>query len=296
MKYTIFSLVIALSFLQCKEEKNPFDASGTFEAVETIIPATGTGIIQSFALEEGQVLDSGYVVGYIDTTQLYLRKKQMEAQIQAVLSKQPNIASQLAAYQEQLKYAIHERGRIETLIKSDAATPKQLDDINSQIAVIEKQIEAVQTSLSITRSGLTEETVPVFTQIEQINDQIQKSKIINPVKGTVLTKYAEAFEMATPGKPLYKIADLDEITLRAYVTGDQLPGIKLNQNITVLVDNTSDGYNEYTGRISWISDKAEFTPKTIQTKDERANLVYAIKVMVKNDGFLKIGMYGEIKL
>ncbi len=296
MKYIFFSMLLALTFLQCKEEINPYDASGTFEAVETIIPASATGILKAFELEEGQVLDSGYVVGYVDSTQLYLRKKQLQEQISALLSKQPNIASQLAAYQEQLKHAVHERNRIDQLIKSDAATPKQLDDANAQIAIIEKQIEGVQTSLSITRAGIKEETVPVFTQIEQINDQLRKCKIINPVKGTVLTKYAEVYEMAIPGKALYKIANLDKITLRAYVTGDQLPGIQLNQTITVLVDNVDGGYKEYSGRIEWISDKAEFTPKTIQTKDERANLVYAIKVNVKNDGALKIGMYGEIKL
>lgn len=296
MKYTFFTLAIAFTFLQCKEDINPYDASGTFEAVETIIPATAQGIIKTLDIEEGQVLDSGYVVGYVDSTQLFLRKKQLEAQIQAILSKQPNIASQLAAYKEQLKHAIHERDRLTQLLKSDAATQKQLDDANSQIVVLEKQIEGVQTSLSITSAGIKEETVPVFTQIEQINDQLKKCKIINPVKGTVLTKYAEVFEMASPGKPLYKIADLNEITLRAYITGDQLPGIQLNQNIKVLVDNTSGGYNEYDGRIEWVSNKAEFTPKTIQTKDERANLVYAIKINVKNDGYLKIGMYGEIKL
>lgn len=296
MKYTFFTLFIALSFLQCQEETNPYDASGTFEAVETIIPANAMGIIKDFNLEEGQVLDSGYLVGYIDSTQLYLRKKQLQAQIQALLSKQPNIASQLAAYKEQLKHAQHERARVEQLLKSDAVTQKQLDDANAEIAVLEKQIESVQTSLSITSAGIREETVPVFTQIEQINDQIKKCSIINPVEGTVLTKYAEAHEMASPGKPLYKIADLTEITLRAYITGDQLPEIKLNQNVSVFVDNSENGYKEYEGRIKWISNKAEFTPKTIQTKDERANLVYAIKINVKNDGYLKIGMYGEIKL
>ena len=296
MKYTFFTLFIALTFLQCLEETNPYDASGTFEAVETIISASATGIIKEFNLEEGQELNSGYFAGYIDSTQLHLRKKQLQAQIQALLSKQPNIASQLAAYKEQLKHAQHERTRVEQLLKSDAATQKQLDDANAEIAVLEKQIESVQTSLSITSAGIREETVPVFTQIEQINDQIEKCSIINPVKGTVLTKYAEVHEMASPGKPLYKIADLREITLRAYISGDQLPEIKLNQNVAVFIDNRENGYKEYAGRIEWISNKAEFTPKTIQTKDERANLVYAIKVNVKNDGYLKIGMYGEIKL
>ncbi len=295
MKYLFFIVFISMVLTQCKDAENPYDASGTFEAVETIIPANASGIIKAFAIEEGQVLDSGQIIGYVDSTQLHLRKKQLQAQIQALLSKQPNIASQLAANQEQLKHAIHERNRIEKLLQADAATQKQFDDADAQVAIIKKQIDGAQTSLTITRAGLKEETIPVFTQIEQINDQLEKCIIINPVDGSVLTKYAEVYEMAIPGKPLYKIADLREIILRAYITGDQLPEIKLGQTITVLVDNASSGYNQYSGDIEWISNKAEFTPKTIQTKDERANLVYAIKVKVKNDGYLKIGMYGEIK-
>ena len=291
----IFLPVMILFFFSCKEKINPYDATGTFEAVETIIPADGSGILMSLHVDEGQVLDSGQVVGYIDTTQLHLRKKQLEAQVKAILSKKPNIAKQLAAFEEQLKQAMYEKARIERLVKADAATPKQLDDATTQVLVIQKQIEAVQSSLSITSTGLSEETGPVFSQIEQIKDQLRRCTIVNPVKGTVLTTYAEPHEMAMPGKALYKIADLSVITLRAYITGDQLTNRILGDNVTVLVDDAAGQYKTYQGTITWISDKAEFTPKTIQTKDERANLVYAIKIQVPNDGLLKIGMYAEVK-
>ena len=287
-------LVLAL-LPACRKKKISYDASGTFEAIETIVPADAAGIIQAFTIEEGQSLDSGQVIGYVDSTQLHLRKKQLQAQIKAVLSKKPNIARQLAAYEEQLKQAKHELQRIEKLVQADAATPKQLDDARSLVAVIEKQMEALQSTLSITSEGLSQDTGPLWTQIDQLNDQIRRCVLVNPVKGTVLTKYAEPHEMASPGKPLYKIADLSAITLRAYITGDQLTGRKLGDQVTVLVDDHGGTYKSYTGTIEWISNKAEFTPKTIQTKNERANLVYALKIHVPNDGYLKIGMYGEVK-
>ena len=285
----------ALLMLSCKQAPQLYDASGSFEAIETLIPADASGIIQQLDIREGQVIDSGQVIGYIDSTQLHLRKKQLEAQIKAVLSKKPNISRQLAAYQVQLDQARHELARIDRLVKADAATPKQLDDAKSMVAVIEKQMEALQSTLSITSEGLSQDTGPLFTQIAQFNDQIRRCVITNPVKGTVLTTYAEPFEMAVPGKPLYKIADLSSIILRAYITGDQLTGRRLGDQVTVMVDDTSGTYKTYSGTIEWISDKAEFTPKTIQTKDERANLVYAMKIRVANDGYLKIGMYGEVK-
>lgn len=288
-------VLAALITVSCKQAPQLYDASGTFEAIETLIPADGSGIIQQLDIREGQVLDSAQVIGYIDSTQLHLRKKQLEAQIKAVLSKKPNISRQLAAYQVQLDQARHELARIERLVKADAATPKQLDDAKSLVTVIEKQIEALQSTLSITSEGLSQDTGPLFTQITQLNDQIRRCVITNPVKGTVLTTYAEPFEMAMPGKPLYKIADLSSIILRAYITGEQLTGRRLGDQVTVMVDDTSGTYKTYSGTIEWISDKAEFTPKTIQTKDERANLVYAMKIRVANDGYLKIGMYGEVK-
>ncbi|WEK18125.1 MAG: HlyD family efflux transporter periplasmic adaptor subunit [Candidatus Pedobacter colombiensis] len=296
MKKISFAAITILFLISCGNKEQAYDASGTFEAVETIVSAEATGVIKALNLEEGQVLKAGETVGYIDSTQLYLKKKQLEAQITAVLVKKPDVAAQVAAYQEQLKQALREQRRITNMLKSDAATPKQLDDANAQVAIIKKQIAAQESTLGITSAGLNKETLPLDAQIEQLNDQLSKSKIVNEVEGTVLTKYAEVNEMAITGKPLYKISDLSSIILRAYITGNQLPSVKLGQKVEVLVDDANGKYKTYDGTIEWVSDKAEFTPKTIQTKDERANLVYAIKIKVKNDGYLKIGMYGEIRL
>ena len=296
-KIRIITLLTAVTALltACNDNKVSFDASGSFEAEETIISSEATGTIKQFNIEEGQTLGAGQEIGYIDSLQLYLKKKQLEAQITAILGKKPNIPVQLSALQEQLKTTERERTRVANLVKGDAATPKQLDDINAQIEVLKKQIEAQQSTLSISSEGLSKDIVPLQVQVEQLNDQLAKCKIINPANGTVLAKYAEANEMTTTGKPLYKIADLSNIILRAYITSNQLTQIKLNQKVKVLTDDGKGGYKETEGTVTWINDKAEFTPKTIQTKDERANMVYAIKVKVKNDGAYKVGMYGEIK-
>ena len=296
MKTSIIVLTSAILFSACSTQENIYDASGTFEAVETVVSAEATGTIQSLAIEEGQVLKGGTTIGYIDSTQLYLKRKQLQAQIRAVLSRKPNISTQLAALLEELQQAEREQKRVASLLQSDAATQKQLDDAAAYVAIIKRKISAQESSLGITTASLREETLPLQIQIEQLDDQLTKCRIVNAVNGTVLTKYAETHETAISGKPLYKIADLSTVILRAYITGNQFSQVKLNQAVTVLVDDAEGKYKEYPGTIQWISDKAEFTPKTIQTKDERANLVYAIKVGVKNDGFLKIGMYGEVKL
>ncbi|MFT3747989.1 MAG: HlyD family efflux transporter periplasmic adaptor subunit [Agriterribacter sp.] len=294
----------------CSNNNNKFDASGTFEAVETIVSAEATGVIKVFNVKEGQEIAAGTEVGYIDSTQLALRKKQLEAQIKATGSRLPDINAQTNYYKQQLAVTQvrlnnlkREQVRVQNLVKADAATTKQLDDINAQVEETEKQLQviqnqdAAQVSVLLTQtSGLKSDALPLIAQIEQVQDQLNKSRIINETKGTVLAKYAETNEMATTGKALYKIADLSTIILRAYITGDQLPGIKLNQKVIVLADDGKDKYKNYEGIIEWISDKAEFTPKTIQTKDERANLVYAIKIRIVNDGFLKIGMYADVKL
>ena len=201
----------------------------------------------------------------------------------------------LQHFKNKLKLAEVEKKRIENLVKLDAATTKQLDDINSQLEVLNKQYTATKSSLTITKQGLQSETLPLIAQVEQIEDQIKKSYIINPIDGTVLTRYAKQDEITSNGKALYKIANLSDMTLRAYVDGDQLGQIKLGQKVKVFVDKGEGDQKEMSGEIYWVSSKAEFTPKTIQTKDERANLVYAIKVKVINDGYLKIGMYGEVK-
>lgn len=286
---------IILIVLSCSGDKNEYDASGTFEAEETIISAEGTGTLLKFDVKEGQTLQAGQLLGYIDSTQLYLKKQQLQSQIRSTLSQRPDIRAQLASLQVQLQTAEREQKRVGNLLRDNAATQKQMDDANAQVDLVKKQIAAQQSSLGITSESITEQTSPLRIQIAQVQDQLAKCRIVNPVNGTVLTKYAEVNEMAATGKPLYKIADLSEITLRAYITGEQLGLVKLGQKVNVLVDNGSQGYNTLPGELTWVSSKAEFTPKTIQTRQERANLVYAIKVRVKNDGSLKLGMYAEVK-
>ena len=290
----IIGITLLTTLVSCGTRTTPYDASGTFEAVETIISAEASGTIREFAVTEGQLLHQGSPVGYIDSLQLFLRRKQLKAQVNAVLSRKPDARKQLAALYAQLTHAKNEQQRIARLLKADAATQKQYDDATSQVNVIERQLEGQQSTLSTTTAGITEDVLPLQAQIEQLDDQLQKCRIVNPLEGTVLTKYVEPFEVATPGKPLYKIADLSTLTLRAYVTGTQLPAIRIGQAVRVFTDAPDGKSAESAGPVEWISDKAEFTPKTIQTKDERANLVYPVKIRVPNDGGLKIGMYGEV--
>lgn len=290
----ILFVLLAILLSACGGENRKYDATGTFEAEEIIVSSEAMGKLVMFDVEEGISLKQNQIVGVVDTIQLHLKKKQLESTIKALLSKQPDVSTQLAAIKEQIETAQIEKKRIENLVKSNAATTKQLDDINSQIEILNKQFNASKSSLTITRQGLQSETYPLQIQIEQIQDQINKSIIKNPVDGTVLTRYAKQSEITANGKALYKIADLSTMTLRAYINGYQLGQIKLGQKIKVFVDKGEGEQKEMNGEIYWISSKAEFTPKTIQTKDERTNLVYAIKVKVKNDGYLKIGMYGEV--
>lgn len=294
MKKTAIIVMLSLSLMSCRNNGLKSDASGTFEAIETIISSEATGVIKDLDIEEGRFIKEGQVIGYVDSTQLILKKRQLESQIKAVLSKTPDKKSQIAALEQQLSQARHELQRIEKLYAGGAATQKQLDDINSQVLILINQLDASKSTLQITSNSLGEETIPLKVQIEQLNDQINKCKLTNPTGGTILTQYVRKNEMVTVGKPLYKIADLSSLTLKVYVSGDQLPLISVGQKVKVLTDDGKGGYKEYSGTLDWISDKSEFTPKTIQTKDERANLVYAVKVNVPNDGYLKIGMYGEI--
>ncbi len=295
MKYAFAAILFPLLFAACGNGNNKFDASGTFESEEVIVSSEATGNLQWFAVEEGAVLQKNQVVGTVDTIQLHLKKKQLEGSITSVLTKRPDIATQLAAIQKQIDVATTEKKRFENLVQSNAATSKQLDDINSQLDVLKKQYAATKSSLTITSQGLDAETISLKAQIDQINDQISKSIIKNPIDGTVITRYAKQSEVTANGKALYKIGDLSTMILRMYVSGDQLAQIKLGQQVKVSVDDGKGGYRDLQGTIYWISAKSEFTPKTIQTKDERANLVYAVKVHVKNDGLLKMGMYGEVK-
>ncbi|MEO6188469.1 MAG: efflux RND transporter periplasmic adaptor subunit [Ginsengibacter sp.] len=311
MKIRISPSVIVASFVlfACNNNKQNFDASGTFEVDETVVSSQTSGQIEALGLREGSVFVKDSIVGYIDSVPLELQKAQAEATLNSLHEKTVNLApqvkllnDQIAVLKVQLNDAIHEKERTESLIKADAATQKQLDDINTQIAVYQKQIAVNQQQIKVQESStgtqnstILSETKPMRKSIAQIEDQLKRTKIKNPITGTVLTKYAMAGEYTTPGKALYSIGDLSIITLRVYVTGTQFAQIKLNQPVKVYVDSTENSFKEYPGEITWISDKAEFTPKTIQTKDERANLVYAVKIHVKNDGLLKIGMYGEVK-
>jgi len=298
VKWTVL-LIVHCSLLivcGCGSNQKKYDASGSFEAEETIISAEATGVIRQFDLAEGQVLTAGQAIGYIDSTQLFLKKKQLESQIRALLGKKPNIGVQLSALQSQLKTAETERIRIEKLVAGDAATRKQIDDVNAQIEVLQKQIAAQLSTLSISSGGIDKDVEPLQIQVEQLEDQLAKCRLVSPQNGTVLAKIAKVNELTTVGKPLYKIADLQTVTLRAFVISAQLTQLKIGQKVNVFADFGEKATREYEGVISWISEKSEFTPKTIQTQDERANLVYAVKITVKNDGYLKIGMYGQIQL
>lgn len=291
----ILLIMSATLLVACNAGKNKFDASGTFETQETIVSSELAGKIVELNLEEGQLLEKGSMVGLIDTTQLFLKKKQLKASIQSLLSRQPEVNKQLAALQEQIFSAEREKKRLENLVKADAAGRKQLDDILTQLSVLKKQYTASQSSLSISNNSIQQDIVPLQVQIEQTQDLIEKSKIINPIKGIVLSKYAELNEVSGMGKPIYKIAKLDELTFRMYISGDQLPLIKIGQTLPITIDAGNGEQKEVQGKISWIASEAEFTPKTIQTKDERANLVYAVKLLVPNDGSIKLGMYGEVQ-
>jgi HlyD family secretion protein len=273
-----------------------------------IVSSELSGKLLSFAVEEGQVLPKDTIVGIVDAANISLQKEQVEANIQALSEKTADVApqvklleNQLAVQQSQLNNLLHEQARIQNLLKQDAATGKQLDDINAQIDVARKSLAVTQQQINVQKSNIAtqnrsilSEGKPLQKRVAQLEDQLKKSGIVNPVSGTVITKYAEEGEFTSAGKALYKIADLSVMTLRAYVTGAQLSQLKLGQTVKVMVDDGNKKYKELPGTINWIADKAEFTPKTIQTKDERANLVYAIKIKVKNDGYLKIGMYGEV--
>ena len=291
MKNILILISLSVILLSgCSNDKQKSDAYGNFEATETIVSSESSGKLYELNVEEGQIIDANKIVGYIDTSQLYLKKLQLAQQKNTTRTKFKNVSSQISVLQEQKRVAIRERDRVESLIKDNAATGKQLDDLNGSIDVINKQIS----SIDIQNSTTNEELKGLDVQIQQVVDQLQKSNITNPVKGTVILKFAEQGEIVSFGKPLYKIADISIMELRVYVSGSQLPEIKLGQKVKVLIDDGKANYKTLEGEISWISSKAEFTPKIIQTKEERVNLVYAVKVRVNNDGTLKIGMPGEI--
>ena len=289
------TLCIAAAMLAgCNPNKYPYDASGTFEATEVIVSAETSGRLQWFSVEEGDRLEAGEEIGLIDTIQLYLSKRQLQASRQAVGSRTLDIPRQIAALEQQIATQQHEKERIERLIAADAANTKQLDDINSSIAVLERQLAAQTESLQSSNKSISGEMSGVEAQIASVEDRIQRSRIKSPIQGTVLVKYAEESEFTSTGMPLFKVADLDQMILRAYVTSGELTQLKIGQQVKVHTDFGDNQSRKYTGTVSWISDQAEFTPKTIQTKDERENLVYAVKIAVENDGYIKIGMYADV--
>ena len=289
-------IIASLVFLySCGKSNEQYDASGTFEATEIMVSSEASGKILQFGAQEGELLQPGNEIVLIDTLQLFLKKQQLLSSINALQSRRPEVNKQIAAVQQQIATAKTEKQRAENLVKANAANQKMLDDINAQIVVLEKQLAAQKSTLDISNRGISDDVATMEIQVAQLDDQLLKCRIASPINGTLLVKYAQVGELAMPGKALFKVADMESMILRAYITSDQLTQLKIGQTVKVFAD-FGEGTREYSGTISWVSGKAEFTPKTIQTKDERANLVYAVKIAVKNDGYLKIGMYGQVKL
>ncbi|MFV0419728.1 MAG: HlyD family secretion protein [Dysgonomonas sp.] len=291
----IFTAGVLIFFSACGGGNGDYDASGVFETTEVMVSAEANGKIMQFDLQEGQEVSPEITIGYIDTTQLYLKKMQLLTSMKSVKARYTDVPRQIASVKQQIATQKNELKRFENLVKSNAANQKQVDDINAQILVLEKQLAAQTETLENSNKGITEESSGLDIQVAQIDDQIHKSIITSPIKGTILSKYVEQGELAAQGRALFKVADMDNMILRAYVTASQLSDVKIGQGVTVFSDFGDKEKKEYSGTVMWISDKSGFTPKTIQTRDERANSVYAVKIAVKNDGYLKRGMYGEVK-
>ena len=282
-------------FSACGNGAPKYDATGTFETTEVLVSAEASGRLLYFDIEEGMLLKAGEEVGVVDTVQLYLKKLQLEASLKSVEEQRPDILKQVAATKEQISAAQRERNRVANLLKVGAANQKQLDDAEDQLEVLRKQLVAQNSTLSNSHQSLTWQSSSVGIQVAQVEDQLKKCHITSPIIGTVLAKYAEAGELTAMGTPLFKVADTEQMYLRAYITSEQLSQVKLGQKVTVFSDYGTDEHKQYPGVVTWISDTSEFTPKTILTKNERANLVYAVKIAVHNDGLLKIGMYGGVE-
>ena len=291
------NLIIAAAVLlaACGGNKSQYDATGTFEAEETIISSEVSGRVLSFDANEGDIVEPDAHLGWIDTTMLTLQYRQLKSQRRSLESRRPDAASQTASIESQLTTAKREKTRIENLVRGGAATQKQLDEIEAQIDLLQNQLNASKASLKTTTSGLESDMTTIDVQLEQVAENLRRCHLSAPMKGTILTTYIRTNEMVATGTPLYKIADLEAMILRAYITSAQLTQIKLGQHVAVMADY-GDSQHRYDGIVAWISDKSEFTPKTVQTQDERASLVYAVKIRVKNDGYIKIGMSGSVIL
>ena len=291
----ICGVAIGLVLGACTSQEEQYDASGIFETTEVIVSAKGTGELQSFQVEEGQAVRQGEVLGWIDTLQLSLKDRQLAASLLATESKRLDEKRQVAHLRQQIENLQREKERFTALLNAKATTAKQVDDIDYQIKVLQNQLVATQEQINSSNSSLSRQSESIQAQRAQMEDQIRNAMISSPITGTVLTKYAEQGEFAVPGKALFKVADVSQMKLRAYITADQLTQLQIGQAVAVYADRGTTDRKRYAGRVVWIADKAEFTPKTIQTRNERANLVYAVKIAVENDGFIKRGMYGEIR-
>lgn len=287
--------LLALSLASC-HSKPDYDATGIFEATTVTVSAETTGKILSFDIAEGDSVRTGQQVALIDTTVLALQQKQIMSQQRSASSSSPDISAQVSSLRSQIDHQRNEVNRLKSLLADGATTQKQYDDAAAMLRTLQGQLDAQISTLSKSRSSISDNAAALHYQSAQISEQMLRSMIKSPVSGTVLEKYAEAGEFATPGKPLYKIADLNDIYLRAYFTSRQLADLKMGQKVTVIADFGGDSRFEYPGHIVWIARESEFTPKSIQTRDSRANLVYAVKIAVKNDGRLKLGQYGEVRL
>lgn len=281
--------------LSCGSEPE-YDAQGTFEATEVIVSSEANGRIMDFVIEEGMEIAGGECLGTIDSMQLHLQREQLMAQQAALLASRPDVNKQVSSLREQIAKQRSELRRVESMLKDGAATQKQYDDIEAQIKVLEGQLNATLSTLDKNTATINNNAAALEAQIASLDDLIAKCRIVSPISGTVLVKYAEAGELATVGKPLMKIADLNNIYLRAYFTSEQLANIALGDKVKVVANFGGDERYDYEGEIVWIASESEFTPKNIQTNDSRSNLVYAVKIAVKNDGRLKIGLAGEVIL
>ena len=290
MKKPIILVLMLVLIAGCSGRDDLSDAYGNFETIEYMISAEGNGKILELDLDEGDDLSAGQVVGFIDTVPLHLQVLQLRARIKAINAQKTGVRTQIQVLKTQKQTLLIEKKRLENLLRDNAATGKQMDDLNGQLNTLEQQIIATQSNYETIDSEMT----AMEAQVKIVENQLRRNVVVNPMDGTVLEKFAEPYEMAVAGKALYKIADLKSMILRVYISGNQLAQVKLGQQAEVLIDHGTEGKQSLTGKVTWISDKSEFTPKIIQTKEERVNLVYAVKVEVRNDGRLKIGMPGEV--
>ena len=293
--HLILGIGLSLALAACGDKEVEYDASGIFETTEIIVSAQTAGELTALTAEEGRTVEAGEKLGCVDTVQLALKKRQLSASLTATDSKRLDRKRQVAALRQQIDNLQREKARFSELLKADAATEKQVDELGYQIAILQRQLEATEEQINSSNSSLDGQGSGIEAQLAQVEDQIRKSVAASPIKGTILAKYAEPGEYVVPGKPLFKVADISRMKLRAYLTADQLTTLKIGQKVTVYADQGKTDRKAYEGTVVWIADEAEFTPKTIQTREERANLVYAVKIAVSNDGLIKRGMYGDVK-